>query len=268
MIKADCHIHTDFSTDSTTPMEVMIEKAISIGLSYICITDHMDFDYPGTKIDDFIFKPDNYYETVHKLTSKYKEKIQVLFGIEIGLQPYLKERYDILLSQYPFDFVIGSSHLVDGLDPYFNVFWQDKTDHVGLTKYFQSIIDNMNSNPNIDVYGHLDYIIRYVPSKITRYEYTTYQAIIDELLLAIIEKGKGIEVNTSGYKYGLDHAHPKEEIIKRYFELGGSIITIGSDAHKPEHLAYDFERARNMLLSLGISQYAIFKERKPQFLPL
>ncbi len=268
MITADYHVHSAFSTDSTAPMEEMVEKAIALGLERICFTDHMDYDYPGVKEGDFTFQPDEYLTKLTHLTKQYKDKIKILHGIELGLKPYLKERYDQLLQEYPFDFVIGSSHLVDNEDPYFAPFWQNRTDAEGLRRYFETIKENALSFDNFDVYGHLDYIIRYVPSKNTCYDYDTHETVIEEALKAIIETGKGIEVNTSGYKYGLGHAHPKEEIIKRYLELGGTIITIGSDAHKPEHLAYDFTEARNMLQSLGVKEYTVFENRTPIFLPL
>jgi histidinol-phosphatase (PHP family) len=88
---------------------------------------------------------------------------------------------------------------------------------------------------------------------------------LDDVLRTILDCGKGIEINTSGYKYGLGHAHPKTEILKRYRELGGEIITIGSDAHKPEHLCYDFHLVPELLKSLGFTYYTTFVQRKPVF---
>ena len=84
----------------------------------------------------------------------------------------------------------------------------------------------------------------------------------------MIEKGKGIEINTGGFKYGLGHPNPTEEIIKRYCELGGEIITVGADAHKPEHIAFDFQKIPAILKDAGFKYYTVFKERKPVFLPL
>ena len=101
-----------------------------------------------------------------------------------------------------------------------------------------------------------------------RYSYKQYADIIDEILKLLIEKGKGIEINTGGFKYGLGHPNPTEDIIARYRELGGEIITVGADAHKPEHVAFDFEKVSGILKEAGFSYYTVFKNRKPEFVKL
>jgi histidinol-phosphatase (PHP family) len=268
MIIADYHVHSHFSSDSTASVESMVEKAISLGMKKICFTDHMDYDYPAQYGLSFTFDPDEYFKELDRITQKYKAKIKVLKGIELGLQPHLAVRYQKLLARYDFDFAIGSSHLIKGLDPYYPEFWEDKTPEEGLNLYFQSIIDNIKAFTQYQVYGHLDYIVRYVPDKNFIYIYEKYGDIIDEVLKTIISHGLGIEVNTSGLKYGLGFTHPKEAIIKRYKELGGEIITIGSDGHKPEHLGYDFAKTEQLLLSQGFRYYTTFEKKKPVFMRL
>ena len=87
-------------------------------------------------------------------------------------------------------------------------------------------------------------------------------------LKVLISKNIGLELNTAGLKYGLSFAHPQVEVLKRYRELGGEIITVGSDGHKPEHLAYDFHKVPDILEEAGFSYYTIFKNRKPEFIKL
>ncbi|QHQ62024.1 histidinol-phosphatase HisJ family protein [Anaerocolumna sedimenticola] len=267
MIIADYHVHSSFSSDSTAPMEDMIEKAISLGMSKICFTDHMDYDFPNTNGLPFIFNPEEYFTKLADMTGHYKSKIKVLKGIELGLQPYLAPRYEALIEKYDFDFAIGSSHLVNGLDPYYPEYWMNQSPEKGVEIYFQSIIDNVKAFAGFQVYGHLDYVIRYVPDKtlIQTYSYKKYGDIIDEVLRTIIQHGKGIEVNTAGYKYGLGFAHPHSDILKRYKELGGEVITIGSDGHAPEHLGYDFPKAEELLRTLGFDYYVTYENRKPIF---
>ncbi len=268
MITADYHIHTSFSSDSKAPMEDVIKQAITMGLTRICITDHMDYDYPARYNLPFIFDPEPYCKTITTLKEQYKEQITVLMGIECGVRPYLKDRFDTLLHQYDFDFVIASSHLAKDMDVYYPEYWEGITEDEGYRIYFQSILDNLNSFENFDVYGHLDYVVRYGPSKGDNFEYPLYADLFDEILKTIISMGKGIEVNSAGYKYGLGRPHPTKEIIKRYLELGGTILTIGSDAHKTEHLAYDFAKVRELLLELGVTKYTVFEHRQPIFLDL
>lgn len=263
MITSDYHVHSFFSSDSKASMESMIERAITLGFTRICFTDHMDYDFPKQYTHNFEFDPEEYFKKLKCMKETYQDKIKVLYGIECGMQPHLGKRFNSLITSFPFDFVICSSHIINGQDPYFKEFWNDMTKEQGINLYLDSILANMNAFDNFDVYGHLDYVVRYVPEGDTKYDYLDYKDKIDTILLTLIQKGKGIEVNTAGYKYGLGTTNPKEEIIKRYLELGGTILTIGSDGHTPEHLGYDFENARKMLKSLGIKEYTVFENRTP-----
>ncbi len=267
MIIADYHVHSDFSGDSQAPMESMIEKAIELGLKRICFTDHMDYDYPHKGDISFVFDPEPYTKKLQLLKEQYRDRIEILTGIELGLQPQVLEEFQKLMRDYTFDFAIGSSHVVDYVDPYFPLFWEHRTKEEGIRAYFRTIIDNCRRFQSLfQVYGHLDYIIRYVPTpdgKKTDYSYDEYRELLNEVLTTILECGKGIEVNTAGLKYGLGYAHPKAAVLKRYRELGGELITIGSDAHKPEHLCYDFQLIPEFLKELGFKYYATFRNREP-----
>jgi histidinol-phosphatase (PHP family) len=273
MILADYHVHSEFSSDSQAPMEQVIERALELGLSRLCFTDHMDYDYPPVSRHDFMFDPEAYVKKLASLREQYHKKIEILTGIELGLQPHLLERLNSLINKYPFDFIIGSSHVVDHYDPYFPEYWEDKTKEQGITRYFESIIENCKVFHAFHVYGHIDYIIRYVPKKyidpsgksMPDYSYLDFSDLLDEVLKTILSYGRGIEVNSAGLKYGLPYPHPKAEILKRYRELGGELITIGSDAHKPEHLCYDFSLLPEYLKSLGFRYYAVFKQGQPTY---
>jgi histidinol-phosphatase (PHP family) len=171
-----------------------------------------------------------------------------------------------LINKYPFDFVLGSSHIVDRMDPYVLEYWENRTIYDSIHRYFESIIECCRLFQGFHIYGHIDYVIRYVPGyKEVKYDYnySDYADILDEVLKTILAYGKGIEINTAGLKYGLGYAHPKIEVLKRYRELGGELITIGSDGHKPEHLAYDFQLIPDLLKSLGFKYYATFEQGKP-----
>jgi histidinol-phosphatase (PHP family) len=269
MIIADYHVHSNFSGDSQTPMEQMIDRAIQLGLRKLCFTDHMDYDYPHKGGISFEFDPEIYVAKLQQLKEKYAKQIEILTGIELGLQPQVADYYQYLMNKYSFDFAIGSTHVVDYVDPYFPVFWEHRTKDEGIRAYFQSIIDNCKLHKDyFNVNGHLDYIIRYAPTTDgmkADYSYDDYKDLLDEVLKTILQCGKGIEINTAGYKYGLGYAHPKIEILKRYRELGGELITIGSDAHKPEHLCYDFNLVPELLKNLRYTYYATFVKGKPIF---
>lgn len=263
----DVHMHSQFSGDSNAPQEDMILTAIDAGLGGICFTDHLDMDYP----DDpalFLLDLPNYTSSVQALQKKYRDKFSVLLGIELGLQPHLGNLHKDILSQYPFDFVIGSSHVVHSFDPYYPAFYEGRNEKECYREYFESILENIRAFDGFDVYGHIDYVVRYGPTRNTNYSYLQYFDIIDEILRVLIAKGKGIEINTGGFKYGLGHPNPTEEIIRRYKELGGEIITIGADAHTPAHIAYDFGKVPAILKEAGFDFFTVFKNRKPEFIKL
>lgn len=267
MIICDSHNHTGFSADSDSAPESMIEQAIHSGLQYLCMTDHMDPDFPIPAYD-FTFDLPAYFKKHQELRDRFQEKITLLTGIELGLQPHIADRLNEIVTQWDFDFVIGSSHIVNRMDPFDAPYWQGISEAEGILRYFESILENLAAFDDIDVYGHLDYIVRYAPSKAQNYSYRAYQEILDEILKTLISKNIGLELNTAGLKYGIGFAHPHTDILKRYKELGGEILTVGSDGHIPKHLAYDFHKVPSILGSCGFRYYTIFKHRKPEFIKL
>lgn len=270
-ITADFHTHSNFSGDSQAPMEDMIQRAIDLGLDTICFTDHHDDPYPynhGELRDLFLLNIKDYRSEFLVMKERYREQINVLFGVEIGLQAKYAAVSSEFVHENDFDFVIASSHLADERDPYYVDFFEDREEHLAYTEYFESIVENIHAFQDFDIYGHLDYVIRYGPNKNKYYSYEKYQEIFDEILRLLIHHNKGIEVNTSGIKYKLGHPHPHFDVVKRYKELGGSIITIGSDAHAKEHLCYEFPYVRDVLLSIGFQYYTVFEKRTPSFRPL
>jgi len=266
MLAADCHVHSGFSSDADTPVEQMIEAAIAQGRRYFYLTDHHDIDYPvGEDERDFILDMESYLATLEQLRNKYQPKIEIRTGMELGLQAQIADKVNAFAAKYPVDFVIGSSHLVHGQDPYYAEYYEGKTEQQAYEQYFLSILENAQAFDCFQVYGHLDYIVRYGHGGAASYHCSDYVDIIDEILRTAIEKGIGIELNTSGLKYGLGFAHPHPDILKRYRELGGEILTIGSDAHKPEHIAWDFDVVPDLLKACGFRYYTTFAERKPEF---
>lgn len=269
LILWDSHMHSSFSADSGTDMEAMISEAISKGLRGICFTEHLDPDYPSTPDNQtFYLDLDAYADRAAFFKKKYENRITVNFGIEYGLQPHLKKNFDHYIKKYPFDFVIGSSHVVHGFDPYYGEFFKGRREEDCYLEYFEAILENLNIFSGFDVYGHIDYIVRYGPNQNRDYSYHHYQDVLDEILLTLIKKNIGIELNTGGYHYGLGEPNPCIDVIRRYRELGGEIITVGADAHSTDKIAFAFNRAAEVLKRCGFQYYTVFKDRKPEFFRL
>ena len=271
MIKSDCHVHTEFSNDCSVKTERQIETAIVLGLKFISITDHCDMDYPSAEEEaEYILNTEQYVRKIEFLKEKYKKQINVLCGVEIGLRPYLKERIGNYVNSYNFDFIIGSSHAVSGVDIGFNFdeFFKGKSEKQAYKEYFESILENVKTFDNYNVYGHLDFVVRYGPNKSKYFNFNDYKDLFEEILKIIIKNGKGIEVNTAGLRKNLGYPHPHKNILKMYKDLGGKIITIGSDAHLPEHIGYKFEDIPEILKSIGFNYYTVFENQNPKFYKL
>lgn len=271
MINKDFHIHSSFSTDSDAAPVTIIETALSKGLDTICFTDHMDCEWPYNN-KEYIFNPDEYFKCLSALKDQYSEKLDIRIGMELGLRdeadifkklsPYYKE-----LGKLPFDFIIGSTHLVDYGDPYFPDFWEGHNAYERILMYYEATLFNATNYDDFDVYGHLDYISRYVPEGY-HYEETRFIEIIVEIIKTLISKGKGIEINTKSISKGGSKTNPDTTILSIYKELGGEIITIGSDAHRPQFLATGFDYVKSLLEKSGFKYYTIFKDRKAEFIKL
>lgn len=268
MITADYHLHSSFSGDSHEPMENMVRAAIQKGLTHICFTEHMDMDYPVTEDTPegiFLVNTDSYLYDLATLKNKYAKEIRILFGIELGLQPHLNKELALYARSHEFDFIIGSTHIVNKKDPYYPSFYEGRSEEEAYREYFQGIIDNIKKFKNFDVCGHLDYVVRYGPEMDKNYSYAKYMDLFDKILELLLENEKGIELNTGNLRKGTREASPCSAILKRYREMGGEIITIGSDAHCAKDVASDFAKAAEVLTDCGFRYYCIYENRLPEY---
>ncbi|MDD6790188.1 MAG: histidinol-phosphatase HisJ family protein [Lachnospira sp.] len=265
-IEFDCHLHSCFSSDSQAQPSDVIRTAAGM-LSGICVTEHNDFDYPpedGKTV--FNLDLDRYLRAYEALRPSLPNSFTLLLGVEQGLQKSVADRVNAYDPDHRLDFIIGSSHLVRGNDPYYPSFWQGRSVTDALAEYFDSILENLSCCRNFDVYGHLDYITRYIPDKAMDFHLpVTCTDQIDEILKRLIALGKGIEVNTAGFRSGLE-PNPGKQVLTRYRQLGGEILTVGSDAHRPEDIAFHFRQCRDLLQSCGFRYVTVFKKRRPAFI--
>lgn len=272
MIATDMHVHSCFSSDSCEKPESIIETAIEKGFSYVYFTDHHDMDFPVHPDNpdmDFQLDFDSYIAKLLELKDIYHNKIELRIGVEQGICPETAPKIHTLSNCYPFDFIIGSSHLTSltNGDPYYPEYYGGKSNVEAYREYFMSEAENVRLTDGFDVYGHLDYAVRYCPDKSFVYDFEDYRDIFEVLFKRLIERGKGIEVNTAGISK-IGYPHPHIEALKLYKSLGGEIITIGSDAHTKENIGFGFDTAEELLKETGFTYYTVFKERKAEFVKL
>lgn len=255
----DHHVHTCYSPDSDADIEKYLIHAKELGFSNIMFTDHIDMGAIEVEFQNHIDYGE-YFETMKAYEDKYGIKIQV--GVEIGYEKNYKDEINELLDKYPFDFVMASIHYGDGKDFYLGDFFHGKSQKQSYMRYFELVLEMVENFSNYDVLGHLDHIVRYGPFEDKSYDYKEYKEIIDLILKTIIDKSKGIEVNTSGLRSPLKTTFPKKEVLIRYRELGGKIITLGSDAHINKDFYKGILDGIKHLKALGFKEISSFNKRR------
>ena len=270
----DYHVHTQYSDDSDYPMEDVVKDAIRMGMEEICFTDHVDY---GAKVDwdsgeeipycaglamvnvDY----PAYVEQIQKLREQYGEQITIKMGLEFGMQVHTIPKFEALYERYPFDFIILSVHQVEDKGFWSQEFQQGRTQKEYNERYYEELLQLVKRYQNYSVLGHLDLIVRY--DKMGIYPFHHVRHYVEEILREVIKNGKGIEVNTSSYRYGLKDSTPSAEILKMYHDMGGQIVTLGSDSHAPAHLGTHMEEAKKLLQSIGFRKFCTYEKMQPIF---
>lgn len=271
-IIADVHTHSEFSTDSEQSVELMAQTAVKKGVLILGISDHYDYDYiPG------VLSPDNFEcnvagkeKEILRIKELYRDKVTVLNGIELGLDVPNAVKCREITDGYKFDYIIGSQHNIRGKNPYYPEFWDNKREEDAIVEYFENILDSVALFSDFDIFGHLDYPLRYVPrvksGQISAEDILKdprIKALCDEVLAFLVRENKALEINTGGIRSALARPNPTVNTLKRFLELGGKYVSFGSDAHTSADIGYRFDEFKAMLLSLGKTSYTIFENRTP-----
>lgn len=275
----DYHVHTNYSDDSEYMMEEVVKDAIKKGIDELCFTDHVDY---GMKVDpenltdiqkeelkkDRPFPPFNveypvYVEEINRLKKKYQDQITLKTGLEFGMQVHTIEKYRKLFQRFLFDFIILSCHQIEDKEFWTQDFQRGKSQDEYQMRYYQEILNIIKEYKDYSVLGHLDLMKRY--DQAGEYPFEKIKDIVSEILTIVIKDKKGIEVNTSSHRYGIHDLTPSRDILKLYKELGGTIITIGSDSHEASHLGAYIEETKKELKDLGFEYYCTFERMEPIF---
>ena len=277
---ADYHVHTEFSDDSSYLLKDICRDAVKLGLNEICITDHVDY---GVKPDADEYRAggatyrledglpvlnvdyERYFPAIDRVREQFAGQLVVKTGMEFGVQTHTEPQFNALFERYAdrWDFIILSIHQVGDQEFWSGDFQRDRTQDEYNMAYYQEMLDVVQSFSHYSVLGHLDLIKRYDPAGIWPHEKS--RDIVAEILRRVIADGKGIELNTSSFRYKLPDLQPCTEILRLYRDLGGRILTIGSDSHKPEHLGAHIAEVRDRLRALGFTEFCTFEKLEPVF---
>ena len=282
---ADYHIHTEFSDDSREPMENQVRRAIEIGLEEICFTEHVDYGVKkdwnegeiewrggdGVNYDDSMKEPlanadyPVYFDKIRRMREEFAGQIRIKSGLEFGIQTITIPQYERLWSRYAddLDFVLLSMHQVDNKEFWNQEFQRGKTQKEYNEAYYREILNVMRQFKHYSVLAHLDLIVRYDRNGV--YPFRELRDIVSEILRTAISDGKGIELNTSSWHYGLADTQPSRDILWLYRDLGGRIITIGSDGHTTKYLGDHIREAQQILRGIGFTEICTFERMVPVF---
>lgn len=259
-MKCDYHIHTYYSEDSNIPMERQVKRACELGLDEICITDHVDY---GARLDDIDYP--RYFSEIDGLRHKYAGKISVRSGLECGVQVHTAGQYEALYDAYrdSLDFILLSVHQVNDLPFWGQQFQAGKSQDEYQQAYYGELLRVVQCYHDYSVLAHVDLMVRY--DMAGSYPFSKVKDVIAEILTTAINDGKGIELNTSSWRYGLNDTQPSREILRLYHDLGGEILTLGSDAHSPEYIYDHISEGREILRGIGFRRFCTFNKMKPMF---
>lgn len=277
---ADYHVHTEFSDDSVFPLNDVCALAIERGIDEICITDHVDYgvrpDWDEYRRDPscakmFEGKPsinvdyERYFPAIAEARERFAPELTVKTGMEFGVQSHTIDRFRTLFDRHAaeWDFIILSIHQVGDKEFWDGAFQEGKTQEEYNMQHYEEMLRVVQGFDNWSVIGHVDHIKRYDP--LGPWPDANIRDIVAAIFEEAIRRGKGIELNTSSVRYGLSDLTPSTEILRLYRDLGGRILTLGSDSHKPEHLGAHIPVMRERLRALGFDEFCTFDHMEPIF---
>ena len=271
----DYHTHTEFSDDSVYDMEECVKDAIALGIEEMCFTDHVDYGIKKDWVEGNIIYRDGepmanvdypaYFQKLAYVQDKYKDQITIKKGLEFGMQMHTIDQYEKLIEKYPLDFVILSVHQVNNKEFWTYDFQKDYDEPGYYRAYYEELYQLVTHYHHYCVLGHMDLLKRYDDHD----GYHSFEAnkdLITKILQCVIDDGKGIELNTSSVRYGLDCLMPSREILQLYHDLGGTVLTIGSDSHSKQHLENaHIPELMQTLKDIGFQKICTFDKMKPIF---
>lgn len=259
----DYHTHSTNSSDGKNSVMEICQSAVDKGIDEIAITDHFE-PIIGNE-DCKFYKPNVYWADVLKAREKFKGRLRIKLGVELGQPHQFKETSELLINSFPYDYVLGSAHkLTSGID----VGEIDLTD-ITLDELCEAYLKELYELVKwgkFNCIGHLDLIKRYSTNHYkTRISLISHHDMLEEVLKAAITRGKGIEINTSGLRQAPKETMPGIDVLKLYRELGGEVLTVGSDAHCANDIGKGVAEAIELAREAGFRYITLFNNRLPEW---
>lgn len=262
---SDCHTHS-FCSDGRQAPEEMLSKAIELGLFAYTLTDHCECnDYQN----NYRARARQAWEAMESL--KAPASLRFLRGVELGQPLQNLAGAQEAAERFDYDFIIGSLHNLSGQEDFYYIKYTDmpmEQIHGLLQEYWQDILE-MIAWGGFDSLGHLTYPLRYIQGdQEIPVDMSRHQEMVDEIFRALIRAEKALELNTAGLWQKIGQTSPNLPLLKRYRELGGELVTLGSDAHCTDNLGRGIDEGMELLKEAGFREFAVYEKRRPVLLPL
>lgn len=262
----DCHLHSDCSGDCSASMMEMCRAAADRGLTIICFTEHVDFE--PTDVCYQKFDNDLYRRRIDEARSAFDGLLDIRCGIEVDFVTKYRDEIEDLLRRTEFDYVLGASHYVNGviLEDH-DLYFPGKTAEEAYAPFFENALAAVETGW-FDTLAHLDLCKRYGVRYYGSFDWTPYREVIERILTSVISRGMSLEINTSGLRQSPEDTYPSRGLLRLYASLGGKLITLGSDAHKPEHVGADIQTAIEVAKELGFASVSTYSARSRVAVPI
>jgi len=270
-MRYDTHTHTSrFSSDAKLELEVLLDRIADLGFDGVAVTDHYEPDYPDPRFTA-VFDVPEYLSVLAAADRSATGGPKVLRGLEFGFLPFHGPCLDEVARSGDFDHIVSSVHMLGGLDPYFSREVYDTGRKAVYGGVLERMADMLRLTASFDVLGHYDYFSRYAPWPDRKMMYRDAPDAFDEVLRLCAQSGRAVELNTrTGYRMideGVADFLPDPEVLRRYRELGGELVSIGSDAHQAETVGRAIPEYLDWLEGLGFPGVTVFFGRKPRVIP-
>ena len=274
----DIHNHCCLSSDSAAKPEDMARTAFELGVSHFSLTDHVELDEFHDGEWDYYAAIAKTRPTFDKLSAEYDGKMNIYYGVEIGQPMYNLHAAEEILAEHNYDFVLGSVHRTCHYEHMGKIPDNEFDRKRVIIEYWEDML-NLVEWGKFSSLAHMTFLLRFAsvdtPAGVVadkteraRAAFDTYKTIIDKILETIVKKDIALEVNSSGFRRGLGGPMPDAAFINGYRELGGKMITVGSDAHQTADIAKDIEKCYEVLRGCGFNEICVFKRKEPIFIKI
>lgn len=261
----DTHTHSKNSFDGNNSCIELCEGIIKNGGIGIAITDHCDID--GVKEDCWAFQ-DKQYNEVQEAKEKFKNRITVYDGVELGQGIYENELSKEFVNKYDFDFVLGSIHNLEGMEDFYFLDYSKYDIYDLLEKYFCDVLKLANCD-YVDSIAHLTYPLRYIVAREhINVDMSKFDDIIKDIFRAIIATNKALELNVSGLSMDMNDTLPNKKYIKLFHNMGGKYVTVGSDSHYKDKVCLNIDKGYDILKECGFDSFTVFEKREPKLITI